>query len=683
MHLLMKFSPIVLLLALFLAVLPSSLAQDDNPTLGLSDEDYDFLQQAIENTDEADSFQLTYSASLSLTDSTTGDQTLEVAGSGSITHDDDEPTIAITSSGTSANMGTLPASFNREAVYIDGFGYSNLIDLSSGDGPGWQGLAIDNIFSGAYNLALILVDPSALTSPDVNDLINITNGINSLELRPYISVTRNEDADIKGETLAHFTAVLDTDSLFESPEFAQVLIDILASAGEDPGISDDQLTAAGILIGSMFRGSALTVELYVDNEGYLSATTADVTLTIDPTKLGGEGSPTSAHLILDFSLSGFDGDYPVEAPVDATIVEAQNIPTPAPISDGDTLTAGNPVVVDLSGSVNFVYNAANPETVTVIARSLDGTLDTILDVYNADGTLIGSNDDATIALPNLSLTDSVISNLNLPAAGVYTIHLDSFSGASTGQVELTITSAALQIITQDLNGKALFVTEPLKVYMTGLESIDFLYQVNGSEAVSVYVTNLDTNPELIDTTLEILDENGGQLAFNDDLSDADVNPGIENLELDPGIYTIRLNPYDEDQVGGVQVELVTGEVKATGDGGDSQSGESILNFGDSITGTITDSSTGEYNFDGSEGQIITITVEASNPSSPDQDLEITLYDSEGDEIASDDDSGESLGFGGFDPAIIEFSIPYNDTFLVVVDSIFDVSGDYTISLQEN
>ncbi len=531
MHPLMKFSPIVLLLAFSLALLPSSSAQEENPTLGLSEDDYDLLQHAIENTDDADSFQLTYSASLSLTASTTGDQTLEVAGSGSITHDDDEPTLTIISSGTSANMGTLPASFNREARYIDGFGYSNLIDLTSGSDMGWQGQAIDNVFVGVHNLALILVDASALTSPDVNDLINITDGIMTLELSPHITITRGEDASIKGETLARFTATLDTDSLFESPEFAQILIDILASAGEDPGIPDDQLAAAGILIGSMFRGSALTVELYVNDEDYLSAASADFTLALDPTKLSGEGSPTSAHLLLDFSLSGFDGDYPVEAPTDATIVEAQTLPTPVSISDGETIASGTPVIVDLSGTVDFLYNAANPETVTIIARSLDGTLDTILDIYDADGTLIGSNDDATIALPNLALTDSVISDLDLPAAGVYTIRLDSFSGAETGQVELAITSAAMQLISTELDGKVLFVTEPLKVYMTGLEGIDFQYQVVSGETISVYVTNLDTNLELIDTTLEVLNDDGDQLAFNDDLNDANVNPGIENLEL--------------------------------------------------------------------------------------------------------------------------------------------------------
>ena len=80
----MKFSPIILLLALSLALFPSSRAQEENPTLGLSEDDYDLLQQAIENTDEANSFQLTYSANLSITATTTCDQSLEVAGSGSI-----------------------------------------------------------------------------------------------------------------------------------------------------------------------------------------------------------------------------------------------------------------------------------------------------------------------------------------------------------------------------------------------------------------------------------------------------------------------------------------------------------------------------------------------------------------------------------------------------------------------
>jgi hypothetical protein len=675
MYRLPKTIPLFALMVLLLALIPISHAQDDSATLGLSEDDFDLLDSAFANTADASSFQLTYSLSLSISDPANGDESLDVAGGGTITRGD-SPMLAITSSGTSDNLGELPASFNREIRYVDGIRYDDLIDLGSGDDRGWQGQPIDDLFGTTLTLTSILIDSAALASSSVVDLVNLGDAFRGLDLSPYVSMTREEDAAVKGQTLAHFSATVDTDSLFESPEFARKLVAMLTEQGQDPGIPEDQIAAAGILIGSMFRGSEATIELYVDEDEYLTQTNGDLTLAIDPTQFGGDGSATSAQMTFDFNLSGFDDEYPVAAPPDAVMIEPTLTTSPIPAADGDSIASGTPVTIDLSGTTDLQYQAANPQSITVTAHSLDSILDTTLEVYDSDGNLLNSNDDATVALPGLGPTDSAIQNLLLPAEGTYTISISSFSGAESGQVEVSLTSTDGQALSSNLTGKALFVTEPLKVYLSGQESVDLTYQVAGQETISIYVKSLDINLIPVDTTLEILDSDGAQLAYNDDLTDGNVDPGLENLDLETGIYTIRLNTYDSSEVGGIEIELVQGEIEGIGDDG------ATLSIGDPVSATITDTSTDFYTFEGSEGDTITIQAEATNPESPDQDLQINLYDPDGDFLTSDDDSGESLGLGDRDPAIISFTLPADGLYEVEVDSIFDTSGDYNISLEE-
>ncbi len=676
MYRFMRIFPLFVLLVFTLATFPYSQAQDDNTTFGLSDDDYRLLDSAISNTTEASSFTFTYDVSLSITDPDNGDQSLDTAGNGTATGED-SPKLAVTSSGTSNNLGDLPANFNREVRYVDGIGYDDLIDLDNGDERGWYGRPIDDL-SSVSTLANIVIDGSAFGSTSLSDLVSLGDALKNLDISPYVTFSREADTTVKGQTLARFYGTLDTDRFFESEEFARKLIEILTEQGQDPGIADDQIPAAAILIGSMFRGSALTVDLYVSEDEQITRINADMIFAIDPTKLGSDGSATSAHLTVDLNLNGLNEDYPVEAPADAIIQEPDATPGPITATDGDTIASGTSVILDLSGTNDLVYHAANPEIITVTVHSLDGILDTTLEVYDADGNLLESNDDATVALPGLGLTDSAIENLSLPAEVDYTIRISSFSGAESGEVEVSVTATTGQTVSPVLDGKVLLVTEPLKVYLSGQEPIDLAYQVTGQEIISIYVTSLDINPIPVDTTLEILDSDGDQVAYNDDLVSGNVDPGLENLELGTGVYTIRLNTYDTSEVGGVQVELFLGEVEAIGDGvGDGFA----LSYGDSTDGTITDTSLDSYTFEGSGGDTITIQAEATNPASPDQDLQLTLYRAEGEFLTSDDDSGESMGLGDRDPAIISFTLPADGEYRIEVDSLFDTSGDYTISLE--
>jgi hypothetical protein len=100
-----------------------------------------------------------------------------------------------------------------------------------------------------------------------------------------------------------------------------------------------------------------------------------------------------------------------------------------------------PVTVTLTadaGPADLVYTASGPECIAVTARSL---ADTPVDVTLAvlDGTrLLAFDDDGGAALPGLLPTDAHLARLDLPGAGAYTLRLNSFSGAQSGPVEVTL-----------------------------------------------------------------------------------------------------------------------------------------------------------------------------------------------------------------------------------------------------
>ncbi len=88
-------------------------------------------------------------------------------------------------------------------------------------------------------------------------------------------------------------------------------------------------------------------------------------------------------------------------------------------------------------------------------------------------------------------------------------------------------------------------------------------------------------------------------------------------------------------------------------------------------GTITPAED-TYNFEGSEGQTITITLD-----SEEFDPVLSLFDSSGEEIATNDD------FGGTLNAAIILSLPANDTYTVIARSLSGQGGDYTLTVRSS
>jgi Bacterial pre-peptidase C-terminal domain len=265
----------------------------------------------------------------------------------------------------------------------------------------------------------------------------------------------------------------------------------------------------------------------------------------------------------------------------------------------------------------------------------------------------------------------------IPISGLFLLLVVVWGGFSPTPVRAQTptgdaTPQPIVIPAGQLPTKTLLASEPLRLRLIG--PFDLTYTTRGAETISVYVRSLASNPSPLDTTLEIDDPQGNQVAFNDDLTSDSRDAGVENLLLSAaGTYTIHLNTFDLLEGGGVEVQLIT-----SGSANDTTpDSSSILD----TTATLDGKSPGVFTFSGTEGQVVTITAEAINPRSPDLDLSLILYGPDGTQVASDDDTGGSNGLGERDPALVQFSLPQTGEYRIEVSSWFDTPGDFVVKVQ--
>ncbi|NDJ74774.1 MAG: hypothetical protein GYB65_00830 [Chloroflexi bacterium] len=101
-----------------------------------------------------------------------------------------------------------------------------------------------------------------------------------------------------------------------------------------------------------------------------------------------------------------------------------------------------------------------------------------------------------------------------------------------------------------------------------------------------------------------------------------------------------------------------------------QAQDNLLAYGESVNG-ILDNNTAAYTFDGTEGDVVTISLE-----SDEFDAYLVLADTEGTELTSDDDGGADVN-----ARIAGFPLPATGTYTITVQGWGGAdSGAYTLSL---
>jgi serralysin len=239
--------------------------------------------------------------------------------------------------------------------------------------------------------------------------------------------------------------------------------------------------------------------------------------------------------------------------------------------DFDFVTPGETYYGSLTPAGDYDYlivSMVAGETYSISLRGAGATPvgDTLLGLLDADGNLINIDDDGGADLNSLITYTAITS-------GDYYIYADSFSaGAGDYRIDVTAESSVPDVGDTFIDAATLmsgglvfgFIDDSPGVVYLGLGEVDtfkvelvagnyYTFQLAGG---ADYETSfLDVPVGELDTVLFLYDDEGNQIAFNDDLAfPSNISSGLAFLAMESGTYYLDVAAY-EGQTGGYTLEV--------------------------------------------------------------------------------------------------------------------------------
>ncbi len=162
------------------------------------------------------------------------------------------------------------------------------------------------------------------------------------------------------------------------------------------------------------------------------------------------------------------------------------------------------VLLAAESPTTLTYTTGLPQYVTITTRSLGepDAIDTVIRVLDPDGRQLAYADNGVDR-------NAVIENLWLPAAGDYTMLIDSFNGVSAGEVQVTLT------LSDPFNAEIETDDTTITINATLPRSGRFVYPLAVVTDDTLSITARDTSLTL-DPVLWLLNADGAVLFMNDD-----------------------------------------------------------------------------------------------------------------------------------------------------------------------
>jgi hypothetical protein len=213
-----------------------------------------------------------------------------------------------------------------------------------------------------------------------------------------------------------------------------------------------------------------------------------------------------------------------------------------------------------------------------------------------------------------------------------------------------------------------------------------VWTFEGSEGDVVTITMIsdDFDPLLELYTAAGYEDNDAPLLVNDDAESFELGtdsqiPGFQLPE--DGEYVIVATAFSGD--GEYEISLEEGGDPVLQGQAAIDAAEAIA-YGDEVTGEISDDATRVfYVFEGSEGDVVTITMIAEDNDALDTTLELYStedYDANSFALMSNDDALDA-DIGNYNSQITEFELPEDGEYLIIATR-FSGEGEYTLTLEE-
>lgn len=273
----------------------------------------------------------------------------------------------------------------------------------------------------------------------------------------YLIWQRQADTEINGQPAAVFVTDFDFEALIRSPEVYALLSDALASSGDLDNTTTN--IAIDFVLEQLLQQASNSS---IRGVRYISLTDArivrleldmflDINLSIFGDAIAEVGLPSLFVFDLNFAtnLSDFNTAYTITPPTpwtDLGLIELDDLllntltmvidasrPALIPsVREGEfDITPG----VDVGGTLNLTDNPADTYrfsatagqvvTITLRAANPGSDIDTLVNLFDINSTLLFSNDDTDNREGGLGVFDSRIANYTIPADGVYLIEATS------------------------------------------------------------------------------------------------------------------------------------------------------------------------------------------------------------------------------------------------------------------
>ncbi len=194
----------------------------------------------------------------------------------------------------------------------------------------------------------------------------------------------------------------------------------------------------------------------------------------------------------------------------------------------------------------FIDIADVPGVNTILSVETIGTLDTFLDLYDADGLAILGNDDGGEG-------DNARIDMFLESPGLFYVKVTQYDGTEQGEYQIIadfIQATPDQYEPDDSRGEAKSINfgAPQVKNFTPADDMDWVaFELNETRNVAI------TTSGDVDTFLKLFDRVGNMIAEDDD-GGGDYNARVERM-LQRGQYYVRVHQVEGDAVFGAEYRL--------------------------------------------------------------------------------------------------------------------------------
>lgn len=290
--------------------------------------------------------------------------------------------------------------------------------------------------------------------------------------------------------------------------------------------------------------------------------------------------------------------------------------------------------------------------------------DPLLRIRDARGAEIASDDDGGDGLNSFL-------EFTAPSTGNYFVEAQGFTDDASGSYRLT--AAAGDIPADATTDASLSADGDYREGNLSPGGDHDWYRLNLSEGqgVRVALNSLDGAEALGDPMLVIHDANGAEVARDDDGGDG-LNSWLEFQATGAGAYFVEARGFSDDATGRYAITVTAGEIGNSAEGAEPMQANSDPRVG--LIGANGDADW--FAIDMVEGRPYRFNLTSSDPA-PLADPVLTLFDSEGHQVALDDDGGTGAA------SYLTFASPTGGTYYAAVSAFGDGgTGHYTLSTSD-